>query len=358
MKILCIIDSLGSGGAQRQLVELAKGFKSKCHEVKFITYHEINFFKPELEKNGISVETIIEPNYIKRFLKIRKVIKRENPDSVLSFLEAANFISTLSGFPFRKWKLVIGERSANPNILKSSKLRFYRFFHLFADYVVSNSYANMQMVEKINPYIKSKRKKVIYNIVDVANIEINKNEDRDFTKIVVAASYRSVKNLDGLIEAIHLLPYKYKCKLKVEWYGNVDEEKYFLESINKIEEYELSNIIELFPAEKNIFEKYINADFVGLFSHYEGFPNAICEGMALNKPIIVSKVSDIPLFIKEDINGFICNSYDIESIKNSLEKAIKSKLDERIAIGVNNGNVAKENFNKNVIVQNYLKLLR
>lgn len=33
MKILCVIDSLGSGGAQRQLVSLAKGFKEKGNEV-------------------------------------------------------------------------------------------------------------------------------------------------------------------------------------------------------------------------------------------------------------------------------------------------------------------------------------
>src|SRR5690606_7473545 len=119
MKILCVIDSLGSGGSQRQLVELAKGFKEKGHEVSFLTYHNINFFIPELDNHKITVNTIIEPNYIKRLLKIRKAIRNHQPEAVLSFLEAANFITTLSGVPYRKWKLVVGERSANPAILKS-----------------------------------------------------------------------------------------------------------------------------------------------------------------------------------------------------------------------------------------------
>ena len=39
MKILCVIDSLGSGGAQRQLVGLAIGFKERGHEVSFLVYH-------------------------------------------------------------------------------------------------------------------------------------------------------------------------------------------------------------------------------------------------------------------------------------------------------------------------------
>lgn len=116
MKILCFIDSLGTGGAQRQMVEVAKGFKEKGHEVSFLTYHNINFFKPELDKHSIPVKTIEESNYVKRLFKIRKIIRKHQPDAVLSFLEAANFMATLAGFPSRKWKLVVGERSANPAI--------------------------------------------------------------------------------------------------------------------------------------------------------------------------------------------------------------------------------------------------
>src|SRR5699024_7191018 len=116
MKILCFIDSLGPGGAQRQLVQLAKGFKERGCEVSFLTYHEINFFKPELNKIGIPVQTIVEPNYFKRIIKIRKAIRNEKVDAVLSFLEGANFMATFAGVPFRKWNLVVGERSPNPAI--------------------------------------------------------------------------------------------------------------------------------------------------------------------------------------------------------------------------------------------------
>ena len=49
MKILCVIDSLGSGGAQRQLVQLAIGLKNKGVDVSFLMYHNIHFFKSELD---------------------------------------------------------------------------------------------------------------------------------------------------------------------------------------------------------------------------------------------------------------------------------------------------------------------
>ena len=35
MNILCVIDILGSGGAQRQLVNIAIGFKERGHTVSF-----------------------------------------------------------------------------------------------------------------------------------------------------------------------------------------------------------------------------------------------------------------------------------------------------------------------------------
>src|SRR5699024_196348 len=138
----------GSGGAQRQLVELAKGFKEEGHEVSFLIYHDFNFFKPALELAKIPVTTIVEPNYLKRTLKIRRFIRRSKPDAVLAFLEASAFIATVAGFPWRKWKLVVGERSANPDILKFPKLRFYRLCHLFTDYIVANSHANIELVKK------------------------------------------------------------------------------------------------------------------------------------------------------------------------------------------------------------------
>ena len=44
MKILLFTDSLGAGGAQRQLVGLAVLLKQQGYEVKVCTYFDIDFF--------------------------------------------------------------------------------------------------------------------------------------------------------------------------------------------------------------------------------------------------------------------------------------------------------------------------
>lgn len=357
MKILCFIDSLGAGGAQRQLIELAKGFHERGHEVSFLTYHEINFFKPELDAVEIPVHTIVEANYWKRTLKIRRFIRRSKPDAVLAFLEASAFMATVAGYPWRKWKLVVGERSANPKILTSPKLRFYRFFHLFTDYVIANSHANMDLVKKANPFLPNRKCKVIYNIVNIPHIDLPESNSSDKIQIVVAASYRPVKNLDGLIEAIHLLPEEYKNKLRIDWYGNMDSSDYIQQMEVMIQEYRLKEVIFLHEATQEIFHKYAFADFVGLFSHHEGFPNTISEAMAMGKPIIATEVSDLPRLITDGLNGYLCDSKKIKTIEKNLRIALDVSETVKKKMSMINMGIAQKKFGKKDIIQKYLTYL-
>ena len=228
MKILCVIDSLGSGGAQRQMVSLAIEFKKRGNGVSFLVYHNENFFKDLLVDENIHVEAIIDPSYLKRLFKIRRYIRKGDYDAVLSFLEAANFICEFAGLPWRRWKLVVGERSSNPNIFKSVKLRFYRWFHLFADYVVSNSYENLKMVRTINPLLSARTCRVIYNMVDfdIWKPATGYKPYKDGKlNLLVAASHQYLKNAKGLIEAVQNLGEEDKSRIKIDWYGDEQPNK-------------------------------------------------------------------------------------------------------------------------------------
>jgi glycosyltransferase involved in cell wall biosynthesis len=324
VNILCVIDSLGSGGAQRQIVELALGFKEQGHSVSFLTYHHEPFYNHFLEKEGFQVSCIQEPNYIKRLLKMRRYIRQGEYDAVLSFLEACNFICEISGLPLKKWKLVVGERSANPNIKKSIKLKMYRWFHLLADYVVTNSHANLKIVRSINPLLSEHKCRVIYNIVDFEKWrptpEYVYRKDNKF-KMVVAASHQYIKNLNGLVEAVNLLNQNKKSQLKIEWYGDGFVESYFDNSFKeaqiRIERYGLKSVFHFFPATHNLTKVFQECDAIGLFSFYEGLPNVICEAMACSKPVICADVSDLSIFFANNSKLF-CSPTDIQSINKTL----------------------------------------
>lgn len=358
MRILCVIDSLCQGGAQRQLVELAIGFKGKGHEVSFLIYHQFPFFNNILESSGILINYIQEPNYFKRLIRIRSFIRRGMYDSVLSFLESPNFICEIAGFPYRKWRLVVGERSANPYIIKSPRLIIFRWFHFFADYVVANSFSNLHIVNSINPLLPKSKCKVIYNSVDFEKWKPKLNylpRRNGKLRLIVASAHRYLKNLDGLLEALRMFNADELSKLSIEWYG-VSKDLSMIDAMQKITKYNLQHVILLLPATSQIIEVTQDADIVGLFSFYEGFPNSVCEGMACGKPIVCSTVSDIPLILSNNTN-LLFDPKDHLSICNALKYALNLSNEELLKIGEENYKCARLNFEKENIVHQYLNLL-
>lgn len=293
---------------------------------------------------------------------MRQYIRRGKYDTVLSFLEAPSFICEIAGLPFRRWKLIVGERNANPEITKSYKLRIYRWFHFFADYVATNSHSNLELVHSVCPLLPNSKGIVIYNAIDfnlwkpASNYTPRKDSK---IRLILTARQTYVKNLNGLIEALALLSDSDRKKLKIEWYGDNITAPYFdnsfPEACKKIELYGLENIISFYPATLDIIRIIQEADAVGLFSFYEGLPNSICEAMACAKPVICSAVSDIPELLISDIN-LLCDPTENQSIKQAISYLINLSNDQLFKIGLNNETIAKNLFDKEPIISKYLSL--
>ena len=68
-RIICLIDSLVAGGAQRQLVGLASLLKNKGYRVKVVTYYDYPFYLPFLQDNNVEYECLsCGRNVLKRLL--------------------------------------------------------------------------------------------------------------------------------------------------------------------------------------------------------------------------------------------------------------------------------------------------
>lgn len=359
MKILFFIDNLGSGGAQRQIVNLAILFQEHGHHINFLTYGKSDFFLNTLEKAQITVDCINSSGPIDRILKVRKYIRTGTQDVVISFLDTPNFVACLSAVGGRRWKLITNERSAKVTSFTKFRGRLFKWFERYSDRIVCNSINAQKLWERHYPKYKHKLI-TIYNPVLISE-EKNSNYLRKDGKIhiVVAASYQYLKNMNGLIEAGHMLSDEEKNKLQIDWYGRIEatvgNKKAYEEAIAKVQEYKLMNI-SLNEATPEIISVMVNSDFVCLFSKVEGLPNAICEGMTLGKPIIMSKVSDYNILVDKE-NGFLCDAENPESIKEALIKTINLSQDEITLMGENSRKKAEKLFDKNTIIEQWLNLI-
>ena len=364
MKILCLIDNLGSGGAQRQLVTLGVLFKKARHDVRFLTYGAADFFVGQLQEHGIPVQCVCEPKPLHRIIKIRKALQRGDQDAVLSFLNIPNLLAELSAIPKRKWGLVVSERSANLAGIKSNSGQIIRQFHKFADFVVTNSEANRSILANNYPKLRTKLR-TIYNTVDFDTFHpssgyVIRAERR--TRIVVAASYQYLKNTKGLVDAVSLLEPTEQDRILIEWYGQKEvvkgDTRAYDEAVSLLAANKLTGCVKLCGSVSDIATKIKSSDAVGLFSFYEGLPNAICEAMACRKPVIMSNVSDASILVDQDINGYLCDPHDPRSIADALQQVICASDSALAEMGNSSLTKARELFNTESVVGQYLDLLQ
>ncbi|HEY9657546.1 MAG TPA: glycosyltransferase family 4 protein, partial [Allocoleopsis sp.] len=66
----------------------------------------------------------------------------------------------------------------------------------------------------------------------------------------------------------------------------------------------------------------------------DAMPVSVVEAMALGRPCVVSAVGDMPLWIREAHNGFVCRDLTVEAIDDVLEKCW-SKKEKWAEIGKN-----------------------
>lgn len=352
MKILLLIDSLGSGGAQRQMITLAEMLHEQKHEISFLVYHKEDFFKDRLMELGIPVKYIIEHRPLWRLLKVRKTIRRGKYDVVISFLETPNILNCFSAIGGKKWKVITSERSANIGRFLSVRGKVLAWLQYFSDAIVCNSYNAKSIWVKHYPKYKDKLN-VIYNLVILPDITSEYIPKRDGKlNIVVAASYQFLKNPIGLIRALTLMTELEQNQVKINWYGRVEitkgDTRAYDESVALISKYGLENSIFLNNPTKDIANIMNEADVVALFSEFEGQPNAICEAMMIGKPIIMTKVSDYQLLVNKD-NGILCDWDKPESIRNALIEAIHWSSEEIKEKGIQSKKKAELLFSSSII---------
>jgi glycosyltransferase involved in cell wall biosynthesis len=222
---------------------------------------------------------------------------------------------------------------------------------------------NLEYVRSVTKLVPAYKYKLIYNIVDFTNWHPSKDYSatrKGKRKMVVAASHIYRKNLIGLLKALVLLDTKDLQRIHIDWYGDKITKPYndnsLPESLDFMKSNRLDKTISFFPARHDISSKVQEADIVGLFSLSEGFPNAVCEGMSCAKPVICSSVSDIPEILSYN-KKLLFNPEDPASISKSLSYIINLSITELMEIGKTNYLLARESFNKERIVSEYIKLL-
>lgn len=352
-RIYCLIDSLASGGAQRQMVGLASLLQNAGYVVRVVTYYDIPFYKSFLKENRVDYESLTcGKGPINRLFAIRRSIKRFKPDVVISYLDIPCILACLLKSFSKGWKLVVSERNTTQkeSIRDIIKFLLYRY----ADCIVSNSYSQNVYITTHHRELEGKCK-VITNFVDTNYFYPGKGNinDRELRIIGVGRILRQ-KNIPVLIKAVKSVIDK-GHRIHVDWYGAKFES--YEECQNLIEQQGLEHHFEFHEPYNSIVEKYQCANLFVLPSIYEGFPNVLCEAMSCGLPAIVSDICDNGIIMKQGENGYLFNPTDAEQLSDLLIRFDTLPKEQKDNMAKRSREIAVEEFSSSSFVKKYIEII-
>lgn len=313
-KIAFLIPTLKNGGAERVVSNLSLNLpKTVEHDLIVFENASIDYAHAArlIETNLSSKKSLLGKAY-NVFLRVWKMIKIKNNeqyDTVISFMEGANFVNILSR---RKEKVIVSvrlyiEKHENKQI------------GMILDYIIKKLYDRADLIvvvsKKLKELMKSKYRidekkiRVIYNPIDhkkineLSNEPIDNSEINIFSKKVIinVGRMETQKGQWHLLKAYaEIIKRMNDCNLVFLGTGTLEKRLKILAARLGISE----NVYFL-GFKKNPYKYISKSDVFVLSSLAEGFPNAVLEAMECGVPIVSTDCKSGPRELLEptmDIN--------------------------------------------------------
>lgn len=323
MKILQIIPSLESGGAERLVVDLSNEL-CKSHEITICSIRPLSdeyFYIKELNKK-INLVSLNKPGGVKiQFIwKLFRLIKREKPQIVHSHLASSLHYLLLSILLFNKVKFIhtlhnLAEKEEVNNIIWNIRkwlVKTKRLSLVSISEQVNESYKRITNFESA----------IIYN----GRPEISVTSK--FTE--TESEIKGFKINSETIVFLHIgrIVEQKNQKLLIDAFVNANIDNSILLLVGKDYSTNQSNTRELkkisndrvhFLGERsNISDYLILSDVFCLSSIYEGMPITIIEALSVGLPIISTAIGGIVDMIDDTTNGILVRDLSVESYTGAL----------------------------------------
>jgi GalNAc-alpha-(1->4)-GalNAc-alpha-(1->3)-diNAcBac-PP-undecaprenol alpha-1,4-N-acetyl-D-galactosaminyltransferase len=309
MRILCLIPSLGAGGAERVMAHLVSHLTKK-HSVSLLVWDNCDrlpFYPLPQTIRFIRADLLGGANLLHRFWRICcriKVIREEarysKADVVLSFMDTMNITALLSLFGMG-CPLVVSERvdPAKHNI-GAIKSVLRRLLYPYAACCIVPT----QRIRNYFSWMPTSAVSVIPNPVVLTPMHAvpDKPDARGRFRIIAVGRLEEQKGFDVLVDAFaEVAPAHPGWDLLVFGDGPMRAR---IEA--QVRGHLLENRIYLPGTTPNIQGELAKAHILAFPSRYEGFPNALAEGLAVGLPAVgYAGVSGVEELIVHDQNGFL-----------------------------------------------------
>lgn len=355
MKICLFVPSLVSGGAERVITHLANYWANSSHTVYLLTLaspQDPVFYTLDSRIKLLHLDLLPRPEnpvkkfyrYLRQIIRVSRVIKRLSPDVVIAFLDISIFLALISKF-FTQSQVIVSERnnpfsSVTNKFLKKINLFLYRF----ADRLIIQT---KQLAETFPLYLQEKIT-VIHNPVLPPSHQVSDYKTAHQQKrVITIGRLHPQKGHDILITAFSQILQNHP-----DWHLHFigdGEERQSLE--NLCQTLDIQSNVRFLGRSTETEKLLAESSIFVLASRYEGFPNALCEAMAVGLPSVATDCLYGPgEIISHKANGLLIPVENAEALAQALEVLITDQTLYRTI-----GTQAKEITNilaiKNIMLQ-------
>lgn len=363
--IALFLPSLRGGGAERVMVNLARGFCERGLSVDFVLGKAEGPFLSEVPK-GVRVFDLGAKRVLYALPGLVRYLRQERPDALLSTLAHANVVAiwacALGRVPVR---LIVREVIAlTPSASNAENLRerimpiLIRLFYRYADAIVANArWAADDLV--IRWALPREKIKVIYNPINVPEILAKAEEPLNHPwfqvgeppVILGVGRLTKQKDFPTLIRAFALVRKKISTRLVIAGEGR---EQAKLEAL--VQELGLEKDVALLGFVENPYRFMKRAAVFALSSRWEGLPTVLIEALILGVPIVATNCPSGPAEILEEGRwGQLVQVGDWEGMASAIERALKIKPTvEEIEM---RRSIAQSRFGLHKITEEYLNVI-
>ncbi len=292
MRILQVITSLQTGGAEKIVVDLSLKLKSRGHEVDVVAFAGgPSIFKQALIDGGCGVIEFSQTDSVYNFKHVKRLKKLMVHYDIVHTHNTSPQLFAAMAKGKSKAKLVTTEHSTNN---RRRSMWGYgcidRWMYSRYDKIVCISDIAK---EKLLAHIGQQYERdvlTINNGVDVARFydaqEAEKLHAPNTFVTVMVAGFREAKDQDTLIRAVALLPENYQL-----WLVGDGVRREALQGV--IDSAGVASRVSLLGIRADVPQVLKSADVVCMSSHWEGLSLSNIEGMSSGRPFVASDVDGL-----------------------------------------------------------------
>ncbi len=359
-----IIDTMGVGGAETQLLRIIPYLTSLNWDIRLITIKDKNEFRDELGKRGVAFSSLgFSSGFLAFARNVRLLVteinkcKSRNRVIIHSHIVSSNLFSRFLTF-FLSGSPVLVNTVHNTN--EGSPLRYlmYKLTKNRVDFISAMSRSAIEVHQR-KRVSRIDRLHLVHNGIDLnyfqKNVQVRDKMREDF-KVSDAFVWLAVgnlspqKNFANLLHAWKLLIQMTERNLRLFIIGE-GAEKDKLQRF--ILEHDLEDSVHLLGHRNDVQNMMNMADGYVMSSDWEGFPMVLLESAATQLPIVATDVGGNSEIVRDEISGYLCPPGNEHALTESMKKIVELPVEELEMMGRAGRKHVQENFSVESIAKQW-----